>query len=110
MEWEGDEENVLVPAWICNPVSQGGSPTQCPIFYDTIECTWALLEFDMCTRYKSHNDASLSFMENALRHYHTFSEVFILRQAGQMAKAKANALRMELVKKRKVDKETNAET
>jgi hypothetical protein len=49
-------------------------------------------------------------MEDTLQHYHTFNGVFILRQASKMAKAKANALRMELVTKQKVAKETNAET
>jgi hypothetical protein len=36
--------------------------------------------------------------------------VFLLGRAGKKAKAKANALRTELMKKRKVDGETNAET
>jgi hypothetical protein len=49
-------------------------------------------------------------MEDALRHFPTFKDVFLLGQAGQKAKTKANALRMELVKKRKVDKETNADS
>jgi len=49
-------------------------------------------------------------MEDALRRFHIFKDVFLLGRAGKMAKAKANALRMELVKKRKVDDETNAET
>jgi hypothetical protein len=49
-------------------------------------------------------------MEDALHRFHTFKDVFLLGQAGKKAKAKANALRTELVKKRKVDEETNAET
>jgi len=49
-------------------------------------------------------------MEDALHRFHTFKDVFLLGRAGKKAKAKANALRMELVKKRKVDKETNPET
>ena len=49
-------------------------------------------------------------MEHALRCFHSFNDVFLLWQAGKQSKAKANALRMELVKKRKVDNETNAET
>jgi hypothetical protein len=89
---------------------RGGSPAQCPIFYRAIEWTRALLEFYMYARYKSHDDATLSYMEDALHRVHTFREVFLLGRAGKKAKAKANALRTELVKKRKVDKETNAET
>ena len=47
---------------------------------------------------------------DALHCFHTCKDVFLLGWAGKKAKAKANALRTELVKKRKVDKETNAET
>jgi hypothetical protein len=64
----------------------------------------------MYAQYKSHDDAILSYMEDALCGFHTFKDVFLLGRAGKKAKAKANALRMELVKKRKVDEETNAET
>jgi hypothetical protein len=38
---------------------RGGSPTQPRIFKWAIECTWALLEFDMYARYKSHDGATL---------------------------------------------------
>jgi len=49
-------------------------------------------------------------MEDSLCRFHTFKDVFLLGRAGKKAKAKANALRTELVKKGKVDKATNAET
>jgi len=49
-------------------------------------------------------------MEDALHRFHTFEVVFLLEQAGKKGKAKANALRTALVKKRKVEEETNAET
>jgi len=49
-------------------------------------------------------------MEDALHRFHTFKDVFVLWRAGKKAKDKADALRPELVKKRKVDEETNAET
>ena len=64
----------------------------------------------MYARYKSHDDATLSYMEDAFHRFHTFKDVFLLGRAGKEANAKVNALRTELVKKRKVDKETNAET
>jgi hypothetical protein len=89
---------------------RGGSPAQHPVFNHAIECTQALLEFYMYARYKSHDDATLSYMEDALHHFHTFKDVFLLGRASKKAKAKANALRTELVNKRKVDEETNAET
>jgi len=49
-------------------------------------------------------------MEDALHRFHTFKDLFLLGRVGKKAKAKANALRTELVKKRKVDEETNADT
>jgi hypothetical protein len=64
----------------------------------------------MYARYKSHNDATLSYMEDALRRLYTFNDVFLFGRAGKKAKAKANALKTELVKQRKVDEETKAET
>jgi len=88
---------------------RGGSPGQRPIFHCAIECTRALLEFYMNAQYQSHDDATLSYMEDAMRRFHTFKDVFLLGQSDNKAKAKANALRTELVKKRKVDKETYAE-
>jgi len=64
----------------------------------------------MYAQYKSHHDATLSYMEDALHRFHTFKDVFLLGRASEKAKAKANVLRTELVKKRKVNEESNAET
>jgi len=89
---------------------QGGNPAQRPISNRAMECTQALLDFYMYARYKSHNDTTLCYMEDALHRFHTFKDIFLLGRAGKMAKVKDNALRTELMKKRKVDKETNAET
>jgi len=89
---------------------RGGSPTQRLIFHHPIECTWELLELYMYARYKSHDDAAVSYLVDALRCVHGFKEDFLLGRASTKAKAKANALRTELVKKRKVDEETNVET
>jgi hypothetical protein len=49
-------------------------------------------------------------MEDTLDRFHTLKDDFSLGRAGTRAKAKANALRTELVKKRMVDEETNATT
>jgi len=89
---------------------RNGSPAQSPIFNCAIECTRALLELYMYARYKSHDYATLSYMEDALHRCHTLKDVFLLGRAGKQANAKANAQRMEIVKKRNVDEETNAET
>jgi len=88
----------------------GGIAAQHPIFNHAIECTWALLEFYMYAHYTSHNNAVLSYMEDALHRFHTLKDVFLLGRAGKKAKAKANALRMELLKKGKAGEETNALT
>jgi hypothetical protein len=89
---------------------RGGSPTQRHIFKQAIECTWTLLEFYMYARYKSHDDATLSYMQDASHRVHTFNDPFLLGRAGKQAKTNINALRMELVKNGKADKETNGET
>jgi hypothetical protein len=111
-QWNGKEMKEL-SRYLLGVVTQslrGGSPAQRHIFNRTIECTRGLLEFYMYTRYKSHDDATLSYMEDAFHRFHTFQHVFLLGRAGKKAKAKPKALRTELVKKRKVDEETNAET
>jgi hypothetical protein len=111
-QWNGKEMKDM-SAYLLGVVTQSlrrGSPAQRPIFNRAIECTRSLLELYMYALYKSHDDATLSYMEDALCHFHTFKDVFLLGRAGKNAKSKANALRTELMKKQKVDKETNAET
>jgi hypothetical protein len=49
-------------------------------------------------------------MEHALCCSCTLIDICLLRRTSKKAKAKANVQRMELVKKRQVDEETNAET
>jgi hypothetical protein len=63
----------------------------------------------MYVQYKSHNDATLIYMDNTLSHYRTLKMVFLIWRADHKAKTKANAMRTELVKKQQVDNETNAE-
>jgi len=111
-QWNGKEMREMSQYWLWVETQslQGGSPAQSPIFNHSIECTWALLEFHMHAQYKSHNDATLSYMGDALHHSHTFRDVFFLGRASNKAEAKANAPRTELVKKRRVDRETHAET
>jgi len=99
--WNGKEMKEM-GQYLLGVVTQslrGGSPAQHRIFNRAMECTWALLEFNMYAQYKSHDDATLSYMQDALRRFHTFKDVFLLRRAGKKAKAKANSLRMELRKK-----------
>jgi len=77
---------------------RGGSPAQHPVFNRAIECTQGLLEFYMYARYKSHDDATLSYMEDTLHCFHAFKDVCLLGRAGKKPKAKANAPRTELMK------------
>jgi hypothetical protein len=111
-QWNGKEmkEMSRYQFRVVTQSLRGGSPAQHPKFNHAIVCTRALLDFYLYARCKSHNDAILSYMEGALCRFHTLKDVFLLGQAGRKAKAKANALRTELVKKQQVDEETNAET
>jgi uncharacterized protein YjiS (DUF1127 family) len=88
----------------------GGSHAQRLIFNLAIEYRRAVLEFYMYARYQSQDDATLSYMEDTSHHFHTFKDVVLFGRARTQANGRANALRTELVKKRKVDEETNAET
>jgi len=67
---------------VANQSLRGGSPTQRPIFNRAIKCTRALFESAIYARYKSHNDATLSYLEDSLRGFHTFKDVFLLGRAG----------------------------
>jgi hypothetical protein len=64
----------------------------------------------MYPQYKSHDDATLSYIEDALPHYHTFKYVLLLGRAGKMANAKPNPLRTKLLKTEIMHEETYAET
>jgi len=84
-QWNGKEMKEM-SRYLLGVVTQslrGGSPAQRPIFNRAIECTWALLEFYMYAQYKSHDDATLSYMEDALHHFHTFQRCFLTRASRQ---------------------------
>jgi len=111
-QWNGKEMKGM-SSYLLGVVTQslrGGITTQRPIFNRAIEFTRALLDFYMYAQYKSHDDTTLSYMEDALHRFHTSDDVFILGRAGKEGKAKATALWTQLEKKWKVDEETNAET
>jgi len=111
-QWNGKEmkEMSRYRLEVVTQSLRGWSPAQRPICTCAIDCTWALLKFYMYARYNSHDDATLSYMEDALCRLHTFKEVLLLGRVGKKVKAKAKPLRTELVMKRKVAEETNAET
>jgi len=60
--------------------------------------------------YKSHVDVTLSYIDDTSRCFYTFKDVFLLGRAGKKVKVKGNALWTELMKKRKADEETYADT
>jgi hypothetical protein len=47
--------------------------------------TQELLEFYMYAPFKSHDNATMSYIADALRRIHTFKDVFLLGQAGKQA-------------------------
>jgi len=100
-QWNGKEmkEMSRYRLGVVTQSLRGGSSTQPPIFNGAIDRTQALLEVYMYARYNSHDDATLSYIDNALCCFHNFKDDFLLGRAGKKAKAKANALRTELVKK-----------
>ena len=55
----------------------------------------------MSSRYKSHDDDTVEYMENALLRFHGSTDVFLCAQVGKRARAKAGNLRTELVRKRR---------
>jgi hypothetical protein len=77
--WHGKEMNEM-SRYLLGVITQslrGRRPAQGPIFSLAVECTQALLEIYMCSPYKSHDNATLSYMENALHHLHTLNDVFL---------------------------------
>ena len=84
-QWNGKEMKEM-SQYLLEVVTQhlsGGSPAQHPIFNRTLECMQAMLEFYMYAQYESHVNATLSYMEDALRCFHTFKDVFLLGRASK---------------------------
>jgi len=108
----GKEMNQMSPnlLGVVTQSLRGRSPTQHPILHPALECRRALLEFIMYAWYQSHDVATFSYMEHPLGCFHTFKDVLLLGPDGKKTNTKPNTLKMELAKKRQVDKEVNAET
>jgi hypothetical protein len=54
----------------------GGSTTQHPIFNRVMQCTPELLEVYRYAQYTSHDDETLSYMEDSLCVWQTLKDVF----------------------------------
>jgi len=76
-QWNEKERKEM--SWyllgVVTQTPRGRSPAQCSIFNRPIQGTQGLLEFSMYARYKSHDDATLNYMEDTLRRSHT-SQMF----------------------------------
>jgi len=86
-QWNGKEMKEM-SQYLLGVVTQslrGGSPAQCPIFNRAIECTRALLEFYRYARYKSHDDATLSYMEDVTARNQGYDGLHSLRYARRCA-------------------------
>jgi hypothetical protein len=73
-QWNGKEMQEM-SRYLLGVVTQSQrreSPTQCRIFNRAIECTRALVEFYMYARYKSHGDATLSYLDDLFGHFDSF--------------------------------------
>lgn len=106
-QWTGKEMKEM-SRYLLGVVTQslrGGTPAQRPLFNRVIECTRALLEFYMYARYDSHDEDTLSYMDDALRRFHLYKDVFLLGRVTKKSAAKSRALRTELIKKRKAEEE-----
>jgi hypothetical protein len=80
-QWDGKEMKEM-SRYLFGVVIQslrGGSPTQCLIFSLLIFCTQALSEFFMYPPYISHDDATFSYMQKALRCFPNPKVDFLLR-------------------------------
>jgi hypothetical protein len=79
-QWKGREMKEM--RWyllgVVTQSQRDGSPAQRPIFNHAIVCTRALLELYIYARSKSHDDATMSYMEVASRCSYTFKDVFSL--------------------------------
>jgi hypothetical protein len=76
----------------------GPTPAQRAVFDRAILCSRALLEFFFYTSYRSHDQATLDYMENALRRFHENKDDFLRYRAGKRVVAGAHDLRADLIK------------
>jgi hypothetical protein len=64
-----------------------------------MECTGAVLEFNKYAQYTSHDDATLSYLEDAFCSFHSINDVLLLGRASKKIKATVNNPRTALLKK-----------
>jgi len=65
-------------------------------FRKAITCVRYLTDFALLSRYRSHTDSTIGYMEKYLQQFHKTKDVFLRYWAGKVAKAKADIVSKEL--------------
>jgi hypothetical protein len=81
----------------------GPTPAQRGVFDCAILCMRALPEFIFYSSYTSHDEATLNMMDNTLRRFHQYRDVFLQYRAGKRVAAGAHDRWAELVEERDAD-------
>jgi len=65
-------------------------------FRKAITCMRYLTDFALLSRYQSHTDSTIGYMQEYLQQFHRTKDVFLRYRAGKVAKAKADMVSKEL--------------
>jgi len=82
-------------------------------FRKAITCVRYLTDFALLSRYRSHTDSTIGYMEQYLQQFHKTKDVFLRYRAGKVAKAKADMVSKELnveTTARKYEEKANGHT
>jgi len=91
----------------------------CPIagqeqdFRKAITCVWYLIDFVLLSRYRSHTNSTIRYMEEYLQQFHKTKDVFLRYWAGKVAKAKADMVSKRLnaqTTARRLERKANGRT
>ena len=70
--------------------------TQQREFKKAIECVQYLTDFALLSRYRSHSESTVQYMQNYLQRFHDTKDVFLKFQASKASKGKADIVLREL--------------
>jgi hypothetical protein len=73
------KEMSRYPLGVVTQSLPGASPAQTPIFNPTIEWKRAILDLYIYAQYKSHDDVTLSYIDDAFCRFDTIKDVFLHR-------------------------------
>lgn len=105
--WNGGEIKTMTRflVGVLRNALRDPEPSQRSIFDRAIQCTRALVEFYFYCQYDSHDEETLDLMENALRRFHDYKDVFRQFRAGKRLTAEAKHKRKELCDERDAELE-----